>query len=192
MILVRHGQTEFNRVYAATRQDPGIEDPALTRLGREQAEAAAEALAAPGPGRAPVTRLLASPYTRTLETAAIIAERLALPVSVEPLVREHASFVCDVGTPRETLAAAWPGLAFSEMEECWWAPNGEDLAAVRQRCAAFCAKAAAMADWRSTAVVTHWGVILSLNGPRAVNGALIPFDPTRPLPEIAAAGPPAA
>jgi broad specificity phosphatase PhoE len=104
---------------------------------------------------------------------------------VEPLVREHASFVCDIGTPRRTLAAAWPGLSFDHLEECWWAPNGEDLVEVRARCATFRAKAAAMPDWETVAVVTHWGVILSLTGVRAKNGELVAFDPTRPLPDPA-------
>ncbi len=178
MILVRHGQTEFNRVYAETRRDPGIEDPELTAEGRRQAEAAADALARPWPGRPPVRRLLASPYTRTLQTAAIIAGRLDLPITVEPLVREHASFVCDIGTPRGRLAAAWPGLAFDHLDECWWAPNGEDPAEVEARCAAFRAKARDMPDWPAVAVITHWGIILALTGQRVRNGELVPFDPT--------------
>ena len=34
MILVRHGQSEFNAVYSVTRVDPGIPDPQLTDIGR--------------------------------------------------------------------------------------------------------------------------------------------------------------
>jgi broad specificity phosphatase PhoE len=44
MILIHHGQTEFNRVYSETRRDPGIRDPRLTALGRRQAAAVAQAL----------------------------------------------------------------------------------------------------------------------------------------------------
>ena len=69
MILVRHGQSHFNVVYGATRQDPGIVDPGLTEEGISQAEAAAEALAGHD-----LRRVLASPYTRTLHTAEIIAK----------------------------------------------------------------------------------------------------------------------
>ena len=36
MILLRHGQSEFNLHYTATRIDPGIEDPRLTPLGHAQ------------------------------------------------------------------------------------------------------------------------------------------------------------
>jgi broad specificity phosphatase PhoE len=45
MILLRHGQSEFNLHFTATKRDPGIPDPKLTGLGRDQAQRAAEALA---------------------------------------------------------------------------------------------------------------------------------------------------
>jgi glucosyl-3-phosphoglycerate phosphatase len=77
MILIRHGQTEFNRVYSETGRDPGIRDPQLTAVVRSQAAAVAEALGAMNPGR-----LTASPYTRALETPEIIAADLRLPISV--------------------------------------------------------------------------------------------------------------
>jgi len=34
MILVRHGQSEFNAAFNVTRIDPGIRDPKLTRMAR--------------------------------------------------------------------------------------------------------------------------------------------------------------
>ena len=45
MILLRHGQSEFNLHFSVTRRDPGIIDPRLTPLGHQQAEDAARALA---------------------------------------------------------------------------------------------------------------------------------------------------
>ena len=45
MILLRHGQSEFNLHFTATRRDPGHLDPRLTALGHDQAEQAAEQLA---------------------------------------------------------------------------------------------------------------------------------------------------
>ena len=80
MLLVRHGQSEFNAIFNQTRTDPGIVDPRLTDLGRRQAAEAAEALAPAG-----IARLIVSPYSRTLETAAIIAERLRVPSWSKPL-----------------------------------------------------------------------------------------------------------
>ena len=68
MILLRHAESEFNVHYSRTRVDPGIRDPELTALGREQAHGAARAL----DGRA-IARLITSPYTRALQTAEIVA-----------------------------------------------------------------------------------------------------------------------
>jgi broad specificity phosphatase PhoE len=36
MILIRHGESEFNVIYKKTRVDPGIRDPKLTNLGYRQ------------------------------------------------------------------------------------------------------------------------------------------------------------
>src|SRR6202795_1661907 len=105
MILVRHGQSEFNVVYSATRRDPGIRDPRLTEEGRRQAKAAGEALAGAG-----LARLICSPYSRAIETAEIIAEVLDLALAIEPMVGERAAFSCDVGSPPTTLKQRWPAL----------------------------------------------------------------------------------
>ena len=59
MILIRHGQSEFNVVYGKTRIDPGIRDPKLTALGKRQARAAAETVHEMG-----IRQLITSPYTR--------------------------------------------------------------------------------------------------------------------------------
>jgi glucosyl-3-phosphoglycerate phosphatase len=107
MILIRHGQTEFNRVYSETRRDPGIGDPQLTAVGRSQAAAVAQALGAMNP-----SRLIASPYTRALETVEIIAADLGLPISVEPLIAERFAFTCDIGSPLAVLQARRPDIAF--------------------------------------------------------------------------------
>jgi hypothetical protein len=128
MILIRHGQTEFNRVYSQTRRDPGIRDPQLTEVGRSQAAAVAQALEAMNP-----SRLIASPYTRALETAEIIAADLRLPISVEPLIAERFAFTCRIpgglcgrrawrpcrGAPKSSAAASLgrlgPGLLWSHI-----------------------------------------------------------------------------
>src|SRR6516164_11511322 len=117
MILLRHGQSEFNPHFTRTRRDPGIVDPKLTPLGEEQAARAAEALAREG-----VRRIIVSPYTRALQTAEPLARRLGVPVYVNPVVRERYAFTCDVGTPRTELARSWPAHDFSGIEEVWWPP----------------------------------------------------------------------
>ena len=172
MILLRHGQSEFNVVYAETRVDPGIEDPALTPAGEQQAGEAGEALGALG-----LRRIVASPYTRTLHTAEIVAAALGLPVSVEPLVREHAAFACDIGTPASDLRQRWPAFDFGDLPEVWWPRLGETHNEVRERCERFRQDAVRLADWSDLLVVTHWGFIRGLTGEEVANGTALRFDP---------------
>ena len=178
MILLRHGQSEFNRHFSATRRDPGIKDPPLTELGRAQAEAAAAAF-----GRESIARIIVSPYTRALATAAPIARALGVPVVINPIVRERCAFTCDIGTPRTELALAWPEHDFSAIEEIWWPALAESAASVLDRVAVFRAEMAALADWSDTLVVSHWGFILALTGISLANGEWVRCDPTAPPPD---------
>ncbi len=173
MILVRHGQSEFNVIFGATRKDPGIVDPKLTDEGQRQAEEAGKNLRARG-----LTRIVASPYTRTLQTAEIIADVLNLPITIESLIREHAFFTCDIGTPRSVLSRTWPHLDFEALEESWWPADPETEEDVKARCQAFHSRMAETHDWREVLVVSHWGFIRGLTGHEAKNGEIIAFDPT--------------
>src|SRR5262249_22092883 len=129
MILVRHGQSEWNAVFSRTRIDPNIPDAPLTADGRRQAEVAAQLLTRFG-----IERLLVSPYVRALETAEIMAARTGIGIAVEPMVRERAAFSCDIGTPRSRLAARWPQLSFDHVEEIWWSSAIETEAELGRRC----------------------------------------------------------
>ncbi len=173
MILLRHGQSEFNLHYTATRRDPGIEDPRLTPLGHEQAEHAAETLAGEG-----VRRIIASPYTRALQTAEPLARRMGLPVLVNVAVRERYAFKCDIGSPVADLQQAWPGHDFTALDDVWWPTATEPEAHVITRAGHFRAEMAAHADWEGTVVVSHWGFILALTGTSVQNGQWIRYDPT--------------
>lgn len=184
MILIRHGQSEFNVRFAVDRVDPGIEDPGLTDLGKRQIAEAARLLSEQGHHER-LTRIHASPYTRTLESAEILAERLGLPIVINSLVREHAHFACDIGSPRPVLAARWPGIDFDPLPEVWW-PDREDEQTVDRRAMDFRAQAAEEPDWEEWLVVTHWGFIRSLTGHRVANAAILAFDPTHPHPDGAA------
>jgi broad specificity phosphatase PhoE len=173
VILVRHGQSHFNVHFARTRRDPGIRDPGLTELGREQAQAIAGALA-----ERDLRRLVVSPYRRTLETAAIILERCSVPVAVEPMVRERCFFVCDLGTPASALTGTWPTFDFAHLEEQWWPEPEETEDELLGRCRSFHATMAETPDWRHVAVITHWGFIRGLTGHEVGNCATVVFDPT--------------
>ncbi len=172
MILLRHGQSEFNVHFSATRRDPGIEDPRLTPLGQAQAEAAAAAFPSLG-----ITRIVASPYTRALQTAAPSARALGLPVLVHPGVRERAHFACDIGSSRSSLAAAWPEHDFDHLDEVWWPQGTETAESVEARAATFRQEMLQNDDWRTTLVVSHWAFLLALTGESLDNGQWIRFDP---------------
>ncbi len=177
MILLRHGQSEFNLAFTQTRRDPGITDPKLTALGHDQARAAAVDLSGQG-----ITRILASPYTRALQTAQPVADALGLPILIHPMVRERYAFTCDIGSPVSHLTAAWPEHDFSGVEEVWWPQAEEGAEGVIRRAVAFRAEMAAHAKWASTLVVSHWGFILSMTGRSMENGQWLRCDPTTPAP----------
>jgi broad specificity phosphatase PhoE len=174
MILIRHGQTEFNRVYSETWRDPGICDPQLTALGRRQGAAVAQALRAVNP-----RRLIASPYTRALETAEIIAVNLGLPIFVEALIAERFAFTCDIGSRLAALRARWPDIAFDHLPDPWWPLQEESFEALSRRSEIFCTRIAREA-WSGIAVVTHWGFIKAVTGLSVPNGAAVRIDLTRP------------
>jgi broad specificity phosphatase PhoE len=177
MILLRHGQSEFNLHFTVTRRDPGIVDAPLTELGHTQAQAAAQELANAG-----IRRIITSPYTRALQTAAPLAQGLGLPVLVTPLVRERFKFACDIGSPRTELERAWPAHDFSAIEEVWWPDQEEHADAVVDRARQFREDMAELPDWSDTLVVSHWGFILSMTGKSVMNGTWLRCDPTAAAP----------
>lgn len=177
MILLRHGQSEFNLLFTATRRDPGIADPRLTELGHEQARTAAAALAGEG-----IRRIIVSPYMRALQTAEPIAALLGVPVMVNPIVRERYAFSCDIGSPISHLKPAFPQHDFSHLDEIWWPQVEEPAEQIVARAGLFRAEMAALPDWADTLVVSHWGFILSMTGTSAMNGTWLRCDPTAPPP----------
>jgi broad specificity phosphatase PhoE len=178
MLLLRHGQSYFNLHFSAHRVDPGIEDPALTPLGHEQAAAAASALAS-----LPLTRIIASPYTRALETAEAVRRVHPVPLEVMHEVRERAAFACDVGSIPAVLAQRFPQHRFTHIPERWWSESVESVDATVARADAFRAAMAARADSASTLIVTHWAFILALTGRSLGNGEWLEYDPREPPPE---------
>ncbi len=175
MILLRHGQSEFNLHFSVDLRDPGIVDPRLTPLGHEQVANVAASLAGAG-----VTRIIVSPYTRALQTATTLARALGVAVFVNPGVRERYAFTCDIGSPRTELELAWPELDFSTVDEVWWPPVEEPFQSLLDRAALFRAEMAALPDWSGTLVVSHWGFILAMTGERIGNAEWRRCDPTAP------------
>lgn len=175
MILIRHGQSEFNVRFAETRVDPMIRDPHLTDLGRQQIADGAAHIKTHFADR--LTRIVTSPYTRTLQSAAILAEHLDLPVLIDATVGEYAKFTCDIGTPRRQLESLWPDLDFGELPDIWW-PEDEEDHHVDARARTFRSRMAIDTQWPETLVVSHWGFIRALTGHPVLNAAILRLDPT--------------
>ncbi|WP_405524844.1 bifunctional RNase H/acid phosphatase [Streptomyces canus] len=149
-VLLRHGETPLTPQKRFSGS--GGTDPALSEIGREQAERAAEALA----GRGTIQHILASPLTRTRQTAAAVAERLGIEVTVEDGLIE-------------TDFGAWEGLTFGEVRERYpddlntWLSDpeaeptggGESFAATATRIAATRDKLVAAYAGRTVLLVTH-------------------------------------
>jgi glucosyl-3-phosphoglycerate phosphatase len=177
MILLRHGQSYFNLLFSATRVDPGIEDPELTPLGIEQAEAAAAELA-----EVALTRIIVSPYTRALQTAQPLLAFHQVPVHVMHEVRERAAFACDIGSPPHRLADRFPHHDFAHLPSQWWHEGVEAQEQTNERADAFRTLMAARYDDTTTLLVSHWAFILALTGVSLANGEWLEYDPSSQAP----------
>jgi len=130
LFWLRHGETPLT----AERRFSGRGglDPTLTAAGRRQVEHAATVLAE-WLGEAGLAAVIASPLTRTVESASIVARRFDRPVLTDEAFAEMAF-------------GDWDGLTFAEARrrdparfDRWLAdptlapPGGESLAAAAQR-----------------------------------------------------------
>ena len=180
MFLMRHAESLFNAEKNRTGDDPGIADPGLTARGAEQARDIAAFLS-----RAGIRRIVSSPYTRALETAAIVADPLGLAITVDAGVGERAAYSCDVGTPSARLRERWPQLDLDHLDDVWWPDFEESESALAARCARFRGALVEAGDWTGLLVVSHWAFIRELTGLAVRNGTVLRID-------LAAAVPPPA
>ena len=149
-VLLRHGETPLTPQKRFSGS--GGTNPSLSPVGQDQATRAATALAA----RGTIQHIIASPLTRTRETAAAVANRLGLDVTIEEGLRE-------------TDFGAWEGLTFGEVRErypddltTWLADptaqptgGGESFADTATRIAATRDKLTATYAGRTVLLVTH-------------------------------------
>ena len=144
--FVRHGETEFN----AERRFQHPETP-LSANGRAQAAAVAESLAGVN-----AEMILASDYARAFETANIIAERVNLPVTVEPALRERnfgvlrGQLYADLG--EEYVRGVYTGYTTG-------IDGGESWADVHTRVADFLVRLRKTPPARELILVTHGGAL---------------------------------
>jgi len=152
LLLARHGQSLSN----AVRRFQGVQDIALSDLGRQQAAALSAGLR-----RRRVAHVYASPLARARETASIVAAEHALPLTLVDDLRELSLGDWEGRTVEEVRAL--PGDPYG----CWvrdpvggCPPNGEPLDRVQARVLdAVAAIAAAHPNGDDVLVVCHGGVI---------------------------------
>jgi len=155
LFLVRHGETESNRLGLAL----GRNDVPLNERGVMQAERLGLALS-----REPFVAVYASPLRRTLETARAVAGPHGLEVAVEERLIEMDIGELD-GLTFAEVRTRYPGL----LEE-WVSgpgpnmpmPGGERLVDVQERAWSTVTELAARHAEEAVAAVTHNFVILCL------------------------------
>ena len=160
LVMLRHGQTEFN---AGSRMQ-GQLDTDLTDLGRAQAVAAAEVLAK----RQPVL-IVSSDLRRAYDTALALGERSGLPVRIDTRLRETHLGDWQGMTHAEVDASA-PGARLAWRDDATWAPHGgESRIDVADRSLPLVAELiASEPEWgadepdRPMVLVAHGGLIAAL------------------------------
>jgi broad specificity phosphatase PhoE len=150
LLLVRHGQSEWNAAGLMQGQTPHVP---LTELGHRQAERAAAELAAlvregTGPGT-----LLSSDLLRAVQTAEHCAAATGLSVRTTAALREQGYGVLE-GRPSREL---WDVVDWTDPH--WSAEGGESLAQLHSRVAGLLAELCAAPPAPVLALVTHGDTI---------------------------------
>lgn len=158
IILVRHGESAPHVPGTRFELVDGHGDPALSELGRWQAEMVGERLADEDVAAIYVTTL-----RRTQQTAAPLAARLGIEPIVEPELREVFLGEWEGGLYRERIAAQDPIAEVMFREERWDAiPGAESNEELRQRTVAAIERICAAHPDQQVVVVVHGGVIGAL------------------------------
>lgn len=163
--VVRHAESEANRAKVLSGQTPEVP---LTDLGHAQARAAGAQLAQQLRGR-PV-RILASPYTRTIETAQHIARALGVPeheIVTDPALRERSFGVLegsqDIAMHKLPGYVLMQGKKALRANEHWKPEGGESLEDVRQRVAPIIDHHVRQYPGHHHVVVTHGHVVKAMH-----------------------------
>ncbi len=157
--LVRHGEPDYAPVDARGWLGMAADSAPLTAAGAKQAEELADLLSGIG-----ATYLVSSPFTRALQSAAIIGHRLALGVRVDYDLRDWlpdnigswrgAADVRAAQAELDAYGGEWP----MGVQRPW-----EPLSRVRERARAALARHTASTDGPVLAI-THAMVIRALTG----------------------------
>lgn len=170
MILVRHGETEWNR----QRRMQGHSDSPLSQTGLEQARRLARRLAAER-----FCALYSSDSGRAYWTARAIADATGHEIRIDVRLRER-HFGAFEGLTAEEIERAFPEecARFRSRDPDFVVPGGESARTFRDRCLACLAEIATRHCGHSVIVVTH-GLVLDMVY-RAAEG--LAFHEPRPVP----------
>jgi broad specificity phosphatase PhoE len=146
ILLVRHGQSTWN----ADGRWQGQADPPLSPLGVEQAEAAARVLER-------IDAVWSSDLQRANHTARILSVPHDLAVTADDRMRERAAGPW-TGLTRAEIEAQFPG----HLADGRRPPGYEDDASVGERALAALRELAEQLGGGTGVVVTHGGVILTV------------------------------
>jgi broad specificity phosphatase PhoE len=151
IILVRHGQTEWNIGSGAGERFRGRVDLPLDDTGLAQARALAERLA-----DLPIVAVYSSPLKRAMETAQPIARQLDLPVKLLPGIID-INYGDWQGLSHAEVAKVYPDLYRRWLEKPHRVkfPSGESLRQVRLRAMAALKEVAARHEEQVVLLVAH-------------------------------------
>jgi phosphoserine phosphatase len=148
ILLVRHGQTEWNRV----ERFRGLADILLNEAGLQQAKATGRRLAA----QWQPTAIYSSPLSRAVKTAEAIGRHLGLPVKIHPGLADIDYGEWQGLTPDEARSR-WP-----EVIDLWYntpqlarIPGGETLQDLRTRAMKAVDELASRHAGQTTVLVGH-------------------------------------
>lgn len=167
LILIRHGETEWNRQL----RFQGHVDVGLNAVGHEQAQRLAQRLAGELPAR-----LIASDLLRARQTAEPLAQQLQIGTFTDPALREQDFGKVDgmsVDEIKSRHPQAWADWLLFNEDFCM--PEGESTRRFHARVMAAVGRLVAAHPGETLLVVTHGGVLdmvwrtarsLGLSGPR--------------------------
>jgi probable phosphoglycerate mutase len=164
--VVRHGQSTWNAVRRIQGQTTHVP---LTALGEQQARRAATRLADCG-----ARAVFSSDLRRAVQTALPIAQRLGVPVTLEPDLRERSLGEFEGQHSDKVWSAAYDTWGDSR----WQPPGGESINDVCTRVTRFLDHLSTRRDGAPVVVVTHGDTaVIALGLLRGFPPAALPWTP---------------
>ncbi len=161
LLLARHGESTWN----AIGRWQGQADPPLSPLGEQQALASSRSLASSGA----IDAVVSSDLLRATQTAQLIAAAIGVDLVVESRVRERDAGEW-TGLTRAEIEAHWPGWLADHRRP----PGFENDAALLERVLPALTEVVARHAGRRVVVVTHGGVVRTVERHLGVDGPPLP------------------